>query len=179
MEANGKIPLTLGFADLSDNDFAALIAEDSTALSPLFERVRVAPARNIPSAEILFVYTHLNENGTIRGSDRSGIRQIAQLTKSVLVVVASPNSAANIKNAAGIPGPKMANIVFTADRNGQAFATFFHALFDNMRNGEKHALRLGGVGASRLYPNRRQSARGRALGRGGENCISQTQLDMD
>ena len=73
MEANGKIPLTLGFADLSDNDFAALIAEDSTALSPLFERVREAPARNIPSAEILFVYTHLNENGTIRGSDRSGI----------------------------------------------------------------------------------------------------------
>jgi hypothetical protein len=136
MEANGKIPLTLGFADLSDNDFAALIAEDSTALSPLFERVRVAPARNIPSAEILFVYTHLNDNGTIRGSDRSGIRQVAQLTKSALVVVASPNSAANIKNAAGIPGPKTANIVFTADRNGQAFATFFHALFDKMRNGE-------------------------------------------
>jgi hypothetical protein len=81
MEANGKIPLTLGFADLSDNDFAALIAEDSTALSPLFERVRVAPARNIPSAEILFVYTHLNENGTIRGSDRSGIRQVAQADK--------------------------------------------------------------------------------------------------
>ena len=136
MEANGKIPLTLGFADLSDNDFAALIAEDSTALSPLFERVRVVPAHNIPSAEILFVYTHLNENGTIRGSDRSGIRQIAQLTKSALVVVASPNSAASIKNAAGIPGPKTANIVFTADRNGQAFATFFHALFDKMRNGE-------------------------------------------
>jgi hypothetical protein len=68
MEANGKIPLTLGIVDLSDNDFAALVAEDSTALSPLFERVRVVPACNIPSAEILFVYTHLNENGTIRGS---------------------------------------------------------------------------------------------------------------
>jgi hypothetical protein len=106
MEANGKIPLTLGFADLSDNDFAALIAEDSTALSPLFERVRVVPAHNIPSAEILFVYTHLNENGTIRGSDRSGIRQIAQLTKSVLVVVASPNSAAKHQECGRNPGSK-------------------------------------------------------------------------
>ena len=106
MEANGKIPLTLGFADLSDNDFAALIAEDSTALSPLFERVRVAPARNIPSAEILFVYTHLNENGTIRGSDRSGIRQVAQLTKSALVVVASPNSAAKHQECGRNPGSK-------------------------------------------------------------------------
>jgi len=179
MEANGKIPLTLGFADLSDNDFAALIAEDSTALSPLFERVRVAPARNIPSAEILFVYTHLNENGTIRGSDRSGIRQVAQLTKSALVVVASPNSAASIKNAAGIPGPKTANIVFTADRNGQAFRDILSRSLRQNAQRRKHALRLGGVGASRLYSNRRQSARGRALGRGGENCISQTQLDMD
>ena len=137
MEANGKIPLTLGFADFSDDDFVVLIDEDSTTLSRLFEHVRVgAPAHNIPSAKILFVYTHLNENGTIRGSDGSGIRQIVQLTKSAVVVVASPNSAANIKNAAGIPGPKTANIGFTADRNGQAFATFFHALFDKMRNGE-------------------------------------------
>jgi hypothetical protein len=136
MESNGKIPLTLGFTDLSDNDFATLIAEDSTVLSTLFQRVRVVPAHNIPSAEILFVYTHLNENGTIRGLDRSGIRQIVQLTKSAVVVVASPNSGASIKNAAGIPGPKTANIAFTVDRNGEAFGKFFHALFDKMRGGE-------------------------------------------
>src|SRR5262245_44802238 len=136
METKGKIPLTSGFADLSDDDFATLIDEDSGALSPLFERVRMVPAHNIPSAEVLFLYARLNENGTLRGSERSGVRQIVQLTKSAIVVVASPNPGTNIKNAAEIPGPKTANIAFTVDRRGDAFRKFVDARFDRMRGGE-------------------------------------------
>jgi hypothetical protein len=34
------------------------------------------------------------------------------------------------------PGPKTANLVFTVDRKGPAFAGFFRALFERMRDGE-------------------------------------------
>jgi hypothetical protein len=36
----------------------------------------------------------------------------------------------------GFPGPKTANLVFTVDRKGPAFAGFFRALFERMRDGE-------------------------------------------
>ena len=140
MKVNGKIPLTLGFSDLSDDHFTTLIAEDSTALFPLFERVSVVSASNIPAAEVLFVYTHLNEDGTLGTIARAGVRQIVQMTKSAIVVVASPNSGTSITNAAAISGPKTANIVFTVDRRGEAFRHFFYALFDKMRSGENMLL---------------------------------------
>jgi len=134
-----KIPLTIGFANLAGDDLAAMAAEDAAALAPLFARSRVVPAHQIPSAEILFVYAHLNEDGTIKGPTRSGIRQIVQLTNAAIVVLASPNSGASIQNAVGLPGPKTANIVFTLDRNGNGFSRFFRELFEKMREG-KHML---------------------------------------
>jgi hypothetical protein len=41
-----------------------------------------------------------------------------------------------LKNAMSLSGPQKANLVFTLDRKGHAFAKFFHALFDRMRGGE-------------------------------------------
>lgn len=134
-----KIPLTIGFANLSGDDLSSMASKDAAALSPLFARSKVVPAHQIPSAEILFVYAHLNEDGTIKGPTRSGIRQVVQLTNAVIVVLASPNSDASIQNAVALPGPKTANIVFTLDRNGDGFSRFFRELFEKMRDG-KHML---------------------------------------
>lgn len=134
-----KVPLTIGFANLSGDDLNSMVSEDAAALSPLFVRSRVVPAHQIPSAEILFVYAHLNEDGTIKGPTRSGIRQIVQLTNAAIVVLASPNSGASIQNAVALPGPKTANIVFTLDRNGNGFSRFFRELFEKMQDG-KHML---------------------------------------
>jgi len=134
-----KIPLTIGFANLSGDDLSSMASKDAAALSPLFARSKVVPAHQIPSAEILFVYAHLNEDGTIKGPTRSGIRQVVQLTNAAIVVLASPNSNASIQNAVALPGPKTANIVFTLDRNGDGFSRFFRELFEKMRDG-KHML---------------------------------------
>ncbi|WP_417067495.1 hypothetical protein [Niveibacterium terrae] len=134
-----KIPLTIGFANLSGDDLSAMVAEDAAALSPLFARSKIVPAHQIPSAAILFVYANLNEDGTIKGSVRTGVRQIVELTHAAIVVLASPNSADSIKNAVTLPGPRTANIVFTLDRNGSGFGRFFRELFEKMEGG-KHML---------------------------------------
>lgn len=131
-----RIPLTLGFANLSGEDLNALVAEDAAAIAPLFHSARIVAPHQIPSAEILFVYVHLNEDGTLNGQGSSGIRQIVQLTKAVIVVVASPNSAKSIQSAVALPGPKTANLIFTMNRNGTGFGRFFRELFDKMRDGK-------------------------------------------
>jgi hypothetical protein len=135
-----KIPLTIGFANLSGDDFNVIASEDAKALSPLFSRSMVVAAHQIPSADVLFVYAHLNDDGTIKGvKNRIGIRQIVQATNAAIVVLASPNSGASIQNAVALPGPKTANIVFTLDRNSAGFSRFFRELFEKMRDG-KHML---------------------------------------
>lgn len=130
------IPLTIGFANLSGRDLDAIASEDIAALSPLFARSRVVADQQIPSAEILFVYAHLNEDGTIKGLTHSGIRQVVELTGAAIVVLASPNSVSSIQNAATLPGPNTANIVLTLRRNGSGFGRFFRELFESMRDGK-------------------------------------------
>ncbi|MGZ5803246.1 MAG: hypothetical protein ACXWKC_16000 [Xanthobacteraceae bacterium] len=132
-----KIPLTLGFANLSGDDLSPLVTEDVEALSPLFINTRVVPAHQLPGAHVLFVYTHLNDDGTIRGNNKSGIRQIVQLTNASILVIASPNSADSLKNSAALDGPKTANLIFTLDRNKGGFSKFFRMLFEKMRDGEE------------------------------------------
>ena len=134
--APSKIPLTIGFANLSGADLSSLVSEDATALSPLFAKSITVPDHQIPSAEILFVYAHLNEDGTIKGADSSGIRQLVQLTNAAIVILASPNISGFIQNAATLPGPKTANIIFTLDRNGSGFSKFFRELFEKMQDGK-------------------------------------------
>ena len=131
-----KIPITIGFANLAGDDLSHLVSEDATALSPLFAKSIIVPNHQIPSAEILFVYAHLNEDGTIKGAMSSGIRQLAQLTNAAIVILASPNISSCIQNAASLPGPKTANIIFTVDRNGTGFSQFFRELFGKMRDGK-------------------------------------------
>ena len=134
---DAKIPLTIGFINLSGKDLQPMVAEDVATLSPLFAHSKIAADQQIPGAEILFVYAHLNEDGTIKGSALAGIRQIAELTKAAIVILASPNSPASIQKAATLPGPKISNIVFTLDRKGSGFGRFFKELFEKMRDGKE------------------------------------------
>jgi hypothetical protein len=131
-----KIQLAIGFANMSGDDLDAIVQEDVAVLSPLFEQAIVTAPGQISRAPILFLYAHFDEVGFIRGLSQRGIRQIVQATQARLVVVAAPMSAETFRKAAGIPGPKTANLVFTLDRNQQHFASFFKALFERMRDGE-------------------------------------------
>ncbi len=131
-----KIPLSIGFVNFSGKELDPLLKEDAAALSPLFANTNVPPAGQIPVAPVLFVYARLNPDGTIRGTKSAGIRQVVEATKAVIVVIASENSSEDIGKAAGLPGPKSANIIFTLNRNGPGFAIFFHRLFERMRDGK-------------------------------------------
>jgi hypothetical protein len=131
-----RAPLAIGFANLAGPGFDELVKQDAKALGPLFMRSRVGKPHQIPSAEVLFVYAHLNDDGTIRGPKAVGVRQIVQTTHAAIVVVASPNSPEAIRNAVGLRGPKSANLVFTLDRNGEGFPRFFRELFEKMQAGE-------------------------------------------
>lgn len=135
-EQSARIPLCIGFANLSGADLDDIAAEDARALGPLFMRARVTAHGQIPSAEVLFVYAHLNEDGTLKGPKPTGIRQIVQATHAAIVVLASPNTEASIQNAIGLRGPKSANLVFTLGRNGSGFPRFFTALFEKMQTGQ-------------------------------------------
>lgn len=130
-----ELPTVLGFANLAGADFDAMISEDLAILSPTLPCIRSQAAHEIPKAQILFVYAHLNTDGTISGSSVSSIGEIIEMTKAAIVIVASPNSADSLRNAASLPRPKIANIVFTLDRKGTSFARFFHNLFGLMQNG--------------------------------------------
>jgi hypothetical protein len=136
--ATGPAPvrLTIGFANLVGTELDALVSEDVAVLAPLFAQSRVVPAPQLPGADILFVYAQLDADGSIVGATRTGIRQVAQLANAAIVVLASPNTAASIKNAASLSGPKTSNIVFTLDRNGPDFGKFFCELFGKMRDGQ-------------------------------------------
>lgn len=130
------VPLAIGFANISGDDLSSIASEDASLLSHHFARSTVAPANQVPRAEILFVYAHLNMDGTIQGLTDTGIRQIVEGTNAAIVVLASPNSPESVQKAAALPGPKTANIVFTLDRNGSGFSRFFDELFEKMRDGK-------------------------------------------
>jgi hypothetical protein len=133
---SSKIALAVGFANLASADFASFLSEDLAAVSTLFVTTNIATARQIPAAQIPFLYTRFAASGALEGTPVVGVRQIAQEVRSRILVVASPVSGDTIENAMGFPGSKTANLVFTLDRKGPAFAGFFRALFERMRDGE-------------------------------------------
>jgi hypothetical protein len=134
-----KIARAVGFANLSGADFASFLSEDLAAVSALFETTNIATARQIPTADILFLYTRFSTSGALDGTPDTGVRQVAQESRLKILVVASPIPEDTIQNAMSFPGRKTANLVFTLNRKGSAFAGFFQALFEKMRDGEDKA----------------------------------------
>lgn len=130
------IPLTIGFANLSGDDLVPLLNEDAAALSSMFKNTNIAPVMRFPSCEILFLYAHLREDGTLAGIDvPAGLRQVAQLTSATIIVLASPNSSDATQKSAALPGQKSANLVLTLNRNANGFSRFFRELFERMELG--------------------------------------------
>lgn len=136
-----SIPLALAFINFIGKDAEEIAGQDVAALLALFDRVenmKTAP-KQIPTCQVLFLYAHLEPDGTIRGTKWS-VRDMVLLSKASIVVVASPNAGESIMKAAAAPGAKSANIVFTLNRRGTAFPTFFRKLFERMRDGEQMML---------------------------------------
>jgi hypothetical protein len=131
-----KIPLAIGFANLSGAEMSTFIAEDVAALSDLFEIAEVAPTHLIPQTQILFVYAHMNENGSLSGKSNLGVRKLAQISRAPIIVVASPNSGESITKAAKLPEMKSAAIIYTLDRKNDGFSRFFRELFIKMKDGK-------------------------------------------
>lgn len=133
---NREIARAVGFANLSGADFSSFLSEDLAAVSALFETTNIASVRQMPAADILFLYTRFSTSGALDGTPDTGVRQVAQESRSKPLVVTSPIPEDTIQNAMSFPGPKTANLVFTLDRKGPAFTGFFHTLFERMRDGE-------------------------------------------
>jgi hypothetical protein len=135
MAEPSKIPLTVGFANIAGPALGTMAMADFAALSPLFARSNFPPAGKIPKTPILFLYALLNEDGSLQGLN-TGIRQIAQATGAKMLVIASEIPSGSIlMNAMKFPGPKIANIIFTNNRNGAGFSRFFKEMFKLMRDG--------------------------------------------
>ena len=135
-----SIPLTAAAVNFIGKDADEIVGEDMRTLLLLFDRVeRLTTPKKIPTCQVLFLYAHLEPDGTIRGTKWS-VRDTVLLSKASILVVASPNSGESIVKAASAPGPKSANIVFTTNRRGTAFPTFFRKLFERMRDGEQMLL---------------------------------------
>jgi len=136
-----SIPLALAFINFIGKDAEEIAGQDVAALLALFDRVEnmKTALKQIPTCQVLFLYAHLEPDGTIRGTKWS-VRDMVLLSKASIVVIASPNSGESIMKAAAAPGPKSANIVFTLNRRGTAFPTFFRKLFERMRDGEQMML---------------------------------------
>jgi hypothetical protein len=132
-----QIPLSVGFADLGSGNFEAQREADRKAIAPLFLKSAAPPPGHIPTAQVLFVYAALGEDGTIQGlPQKSGIRQIAEKTQAAVVVVANSNPQGAVQAAARLPGAKSANLVFVLDRKGDGLARFFVQLFREMMDGD-------------------------------------------
>jgi hypothetical protein len=127
---------TLGFLTVGELEFAALLEEDRAALAPLFSRVESASGYQIPQCDVLFMYANIQSDGSLGLGADVTLRHAAERAGAAIAVLASSNASENISAAAKLPGPKRANLVWTFDRNGGGFSTFFKELFTQMKRGK-------------------------------------------
>jgi hypothetical protein len=66
-----KIPLAVGFANFSGEDFALLASEDLAAISPLFETTIVATTQQIPRVDVIFIYARFAASGALEQSSQT------------------------------------------------------------------------------------------------------------
>lgn len=120
----------LGILNLLGPAGSAWAAQDGAALAHLFAGVRESD-REAPRCDVLFLYCDVGRDGAIARSPH-GLREIVRDAKAEIVVVASPNAAEDLFEAAKETGIGAANLVLTLDRKGSAFANFFVQLFEKM-----------------------------------------------
>ena len=122
---------TLGLYNLSGDDFAALLDADRKAIAQLFPSV-IESSDVPPVCTVLFLYCHIEPDGSIRGSNRR-LREIIRDSGAPIVVVASENPVDNYVAASQNTGYGLANLIMTLERHGDIFPNFFQRLFTLMK----------------------------------------------
>ena len=132
-----------GILDLTAGASRREIEADTRVALRRFERI-VRSVSSPPRSDVLFIYAHVDADGTVNDSDLS-IRQIVAQAGAAIAVMATPNGSDGWASA---PDPdarpasgahdKM-NLVVTLDRVDGAFGRFFARLFEAMHSGESLA----------------------------------------
>lgn len=122
----------LGFLCFGDADSAELEAADRRAFSHVFPRVADSDPQQTPICNVLFLYGHVGEDGTVYGSGGKLTRQIAADAGASILVLASPNPVERFAKARGESLTPPVNFVYTVDRNGEGFSRMLGRVFDTM-----------------------------------------------
>lgn len=133
---SGVVDPTLGFLNIGGEGLAPLMEEDRATLSPLFSKIEIGTGYQIPKCDVLFVYADVSADGSVGLGSGVTLRHVAEKSGATIAVLASNNNSEAISAAAKLSGPKQANLVWTLNRRGSAFATFFKELFLRMKKGK-------------------------------------------
>jgi hypothetical protein len=125
---------TLGILNLKGADAEASVSEDREALSSMFSATTESVDAP-PACDVLLLYCDIEPGGRIVGA-RLGLRELIRDAGARVVVVASENAAEGCFCSAKKTGYGYANLVFTLDRKGPVFSTFFRRLFMEMKKGK-------------------------------------------
>lgn len=140
--APSRLSARVGFVlPAADENLEELRDEDAACLRLFFTESAVSAAGEILKADLLFVYARLREDGRLVGSEPKDLRELARLSEARLVVLATDNPEAQVRQAIVRPGSAV-NMAFTLDRHEEAmesmlFCAFFHDLFQSMLDGEE------------------------------------------
>jgi hypothetical protein len=130
----------LGFLNLDGEVFASLIAEDRSALGPIFSKFEMRTGYEVPKCDVLFVYAEIAPDGSLGLSKEFTLRHLAEKAGASIAVLASNNPPEHGIVASKLSGPKRANLVWTLNRRGDAFPRFFKELFTRMKGGKSMPL---------------------------------------
>lgn len=123
----------LGILNLKDRSATGIVATDRSAVTRFFATV-VETSNGVPSCDVLLVYCDFDSDGNVVSSTL-GLREIVRDSGAKVAIVASENTGEKCLKAAKTTGFGKANLVLTISRKGDAFATFFKRLFEDMANG--------------------------------------------
>ncbi|PYJ69794.1 MAG: hypothetical protein DME75_10375 [Verrucomicrobia bacterium] len=124
---------TIGFLDLTEGEASIELAADRAAISPLFGSSEDSSFEP-PRCNVLFLYCHIEPDGSIRGYNRS-VREVIRDSGAAVVVVATENSAESYIASTKKQRYGHANLVMVLDRRGDVFPRFFQRLFTEMKRG--------------------------------------------
>ena len=124
---------TIGFLDVTEGEASIELAADRAAISPLFGSSEDSSFEP-PRCNVLFLYCHIEPDGSIRGYNRS-VREVIRDSGAAVVVVATENSAESYIASTKKQRYGHANLVMVLDRRGDVFPRFFQRLFTEMKRG--------------------------------------------
>jgi hypothetical protein len=123
----------IAFLNLMGPAASRFIAEDATALKPLFSEYSNSDG-SVPVCDVLMIYATITPDGAVQNTEHN-LRELINKSHAPIVVVATENSAESYIATGKLPRLSNANLVMTLKRNGQIFPDFFKELFGMMHHG--------------------------------------------